>query len=97
MGQVRTKPIIVHAALVKRGNGAVATRRTFKGRIPLQLYLKIAAWLYSNSDEYPPEKFMLVVHVEPDHDERAKKLMELLRRNGVTLAGDIYGLVGKPS
>lgn len=92
-GSVKTRPVKLTACLVHRETLNTHARKMFSGRIPLQIYLKLAAWVYSLSDEYPPEKYRLVVHVEPDGDPRTRKLVELLRKNGIIVAEEVVAAV----
>ena len=89
MGDVKTPPIKVFASLVKRNNGAKAISKTFRGRIPFQLFIKLAAWLIAYGDQYPKEQYKLMVYIEPADDPRAVKLKELLKNSGVTVVDEV--------
>ncbi|WFO75579.1 hypothetical protein J4526_01445 [Desulfurococcaceae archaeon MEX13E-LK6-19] len=86
MGKVKNKPIALKAFLVDRKTTKIVTSRSFRNRIPLYLYIKLAAWIFAIKDEYPSDKYKLIVHIEGDeNDPRVRFLEEQLSKSNIEI------------
>jgi len=85
MGAPKNKPLVLKAFLVERDTGRVVASKTFRNRLPYLLIVKLSAWVFALEDEYPRERYRLMVSLEGGEDQRTEFLRNKFRELGITV------------
>jgi len=89
MGKPVNSLITLRAYLLDRKTGKIVMQRSWKNRIPMLLLVKLSAWIFSLEDEYPREKYKLIVSLEGKQDERTEFLRNKFRELGIKIVEEV--------